>query len=44
MTRAVVENGDDAVLMLSLVDDARDWIAVLDRPAAEERIMQKEVV
>jgi hypothetical protein len=40
MMRAVVENGDDAVLVINLKGDARDWMDVRDRLAAEERIMQ----
>lgn len=37
MMRAVVENGD--VLVVGLVN-TKDWIAVLDRLAVEEQIMQ----
>ncbi|KAF3075055.1 hypothetical protein CFAM422_002848 [Trichoderma lentiforme] len=36
--KAVVENADD-VLVVGLVN-AKDWIAVLDRLAVEEQIMQ----
>lgn len=38
MMKAVVENGD--VVVLLLVVNAKDWIAVLDRLAVEEQIMQ----
>lgn len=38
MMKAVVENGAD-VLVVGLVN-AKDWIAVLDRLAVEEQIMQ----
>lgn len=43
MMKAVVENGDVLVLVLLAVVglvNAKDWIAVLDRLAVEEQIMQ----
>lgn len=42
MMKAVVENGDVLVLLLAVVGlvNAKDWIAVLDRLAVEEQIMQ----
>lgn len=41
MMKAVVENGDVLVLLVAVgLVNAKDWIAVLDRLAVEEQIMQ----